>query len=623
MAGQLDRFINIFVETKDSDKKLDDVISKVDKLSDVSKKNTKSLSENGGAMGLLGAATGGLSNDFKDAVEAAEGFGISLKGLRGAIIATGIGALAIVLLELVSNWEKWSGVIDGSTSAMEDLNTELEVLRNNYEELQYAGDLAIQVMELEGKSLQDIATQRRINFEEQQANLIKQLETEKKALDVRIQSYVKWNTLTYGLIGNQEKLKEAVENVAKIEDQLKKLTDKNYLDELKTDNEINAQKKKNSDELAKKREANAKAYEAILKSLRDFETKLTNDIANINAKTEEDKLKLLQASEQKQLDTIKLSNDKKVKAQELLNEKYRLLNLKNSEDRLKEATEFLRKQEEALAELNDKSGITALENKQKQELLDLENTRLNEEEKQLAILNINEKYRILRGELEAKNAADDEAKRIEANNKRLAEEEEYNRMLLDAEIAYQEAKRNALDTGLNILQQFAGKNKAIALGILAVQKGLAIADVVVNASKSIATQTASLGAANMVATAFSPLTGGQPWVTKNTILATKGIATTKIAAAASIASILASGIGQASQIMGGGAGGAGGGGGGGAEGGGAPQAQFNIVGTSGTNQLAATIGAQQQQPINAYVVGSDVSTQQSLDRNRVNNATFL
>jgi hypothetical protein len=623
MAGQLDRFINIFVETKDSDKKLDDVISKVDKLSDVSKKNTKSLSENGGAMGLLGAATGGLSNDFKDAVEAAEGFGISLKGLRGAIIATGIGALAIVLLELVSNWEKWSGVIDGSTSAMEDLNTELEVLRNNYEELQYAGDLAIQVMELEGKSLQDIATQRRINFEEQQANLIKQLETEKKALDVRIQSYVKWNTLTYGLIGNQEKLKEAVENVAKIEDQLKKLTDKNYLDELKTDNEINAQKKKNSDELAKKREANAKAYEAILKSLRDFETKLTNDIANINAKTEEDKLKLLQASEQKQLDAIKLSNDKKVKAQELLNEKYRLLNLKNSEDRLKEATEFLRKQEEALAELNDKSGITALENKQKQELLDLENTRLNEEEKQLAILNINEKYRILRGELEAKNAADDEAKRIEANNKRLAEEEEYNRMLLDAEIAYQEAKRNALDTGLNILQQFAGKNKAIALGILAVQKGLAIADVVVNASKSIATQTASLGAANMVATAFSPLTGGQPWVTKNTILATKGIATTKIAAAASIASILASGIGQASQIMGGGAGGAGGGGGGGAEGGGAPQAQFNIVGTSGTNQLAATIGAQQQQPINAYVVGSDVSTQQSLDRNRVNNATFL
>lgn len=50
---------------------------------------------------------------------------------------------------------------------------------------------------------------------------------------------------------------------------------------------------------------------------------------------------------------------------------------------------------------------------------------------------------------------------------------------------------------------------------------------------------------------------------------------------------------------------------------------FNIVESSGNNQLAAAIGAQQNQPINAYVVGSSVTTQQQLDRNRVNTATFL
>ena len=44
-------------------------------------------------MGLL-SATGGLAMDFKDAVGAIELTGVSLKGLRGAIIATGIGALA-------------------------------------------------------------------------------------------------------------------------------------------------------------------------------------------------------------------------------------------------------------------------------------------------------------------------------------------------------------------------------------------------------------------------------------------------------------------------------------------------------------------------------------------------
>lgn len=50
--------------------------------------------------------------------------------------------------------------------------------------------------------------------------------------------------------------------------------------------------------------------------------------------------------------------------------------------------------------------------------------------------------------------------------------------------------------------------------------------------------------------------------------------------------------------------------------------QFNIVGQSGTNQLAQSIGAQQGQPIQAYVVGNEVTSQQSLDRNRINTATI-
>jgi hypothetical protein len=57
--------------------------------------------------------------------------------------------------------------------------------------------------------------------------------------------------------------------------------------------------------------------------------------------------------------------------------------------------------------------------------------------------------------------------------------------------------------------------------------------------------------------------------------------------------------------------------------GGGVAAQFNIVEASQNNQLAQLIGRQQQQPIRTYVVGSDVSTQQALDRNRIQNATFL
>jgi hypothetical protein len=51
-------------------------------------------------------------------------------------------------------------------------------------------------------------------------------------------------------------------------------------------------------------------------------------------------------------------------------------------------------------------------------------------------------------------------------------------------------------------------------------------------------------------------------------------------------------------------------------------ADFNVVGTTGTNQLADAIGGQTQAPVKAYVVSGDVTTSQSLDRNIVESATL-
>jgi len=48
--------------------------------------------------------------------------------------------------------------------------------------------------------------------------------------------------------------------------------------------------------------------------------------------------------------------------------------------------------------------------------------------------------------------------------------------------------------------------------------------------------------------------------------------------------------------------------------------QFNIVGTSGFNQLAQSVS--RERPVRAYVVAGDVTTQQELDRNKVNTASF-
>lgn len=58
---------------------------------------------------------------------------------------------------------------------------------------------------------------------------------------------------------------------------------------------------------------------------------------------------------------------------------------------------------------------------------------------------------------------------------------------------------------------------------------------------------------------------------------------------------------------------------GGIGGGDSRPAEFNVVGNTGNNQLAQTLGSN---PMKAYVVGADVTTQQSLDRNKIDTATL-
>ena len=64
-------------------------------------------------------------------------------------------------------------------------------------------------------------------------------------------------------------------------------------------------------------------------------------------------------------------------------------------------------------------------------------------------------------------------------------------------------------------------------------------------------------------------------------------------------------------------------GGGAGIGGAAPQAPaFNIVGSSGVNQLSDAIAGQGDRPVRTYVVASDVSTAQELDRNIIESASL-
>ena len=172
-----------------------------------------------------------------------------------------------------------------------------------------------------------------------------------------------------------------------------------------------------------------------------------------------------------------------------------------------------------------------------------------------------------------------------------------------------------------LLQQIAGKNKAIATAGLILEKGAAIANVVIGASQSIA--SAKFNESKIPF--FIPTPTGIPLfnpLKPASLAATaKSIAMTKIGAGLAIAGIGATAIGQASGVSGGNV-----------DTSKPPTPSvptapstppaFNIVGQSGTNQLASAIGGQSQQPIQAFVVSSEVSTAQELDRNIIEDASI-
>jgi hypothetical protein len=215
---------------------------------------------------------------------------------------------------------------------------------------------------------------------------------------------------------------------------------------------------------------------------------------------------------------------------------------------------------------------------------------------------------------------DDVALRAELQTQFYALQDELRQNDLERELSAIEAKKNvnmeyvgfAEQTG-SLLEKLGNRSKALANVALAVEKGAAIAKVIVSAQASIAAKTAS---ANAIPAFLPPFGTPNPSFLVAQAEAKASNTRTKISAALSIANILASLIGKkgAPKDTSGGGGGRG-----------SVQIQapdFNVVGASQTSQLAQAVTEQQAKPVKAFVVGKDISTQQELDRNITNTASF-
>ena len=160
-----------------------------------------------------------------------------------------------------------------------------------------------------------------------------------------------------------------------------------------------------------------------------------------------------------------------------------------------------------------------------------------------------------------------------------------------------DAVKGGLTSIANIAELFAGKSKKSQKRAFEVQKITNIASATIDTYMSATSAYKSVSGIPVVGPVLAPLA----------------------AAGAIAAGLINIKKIKESQFEGGAEPSAGGGGGGDMGGGGAPQApQFNIVGNNGMNQLAQL----QQKPVQAYVVSSEMTSAQALERNRINNATI-
>jgi hypothetical protein len=249
------------------------------------------------------------------------------------------------------------------------------------------------------------------------------------------------------------------------------------------------------------------------------------------------------------------------------------------------------------------------------ELKKLENQRLHlEEERTIELARLQLKIDGVSLGTQARLDAENEykVKKQEIDNALITNQVETNKRVIENDKAVAEAKKgiqeatfNNISSGIGLLKGLFEKNKGLQKALLIAESAAGIAKIIIN------TKAANAAAKLKYALLPGGVALAAAEATMNNVSAGIGIAST----------IAATAKGLSAMGGGGSAGGTSVGGDGG--GGGAPAApSFNVVGASSTNQLAQTIGSQQQQPIKAYVVANDVTTQQGLDRNIVQSASI-
>jgi len=502
-----------------------------------------------------------LKKGLFSSIKVIKGFIGGLSGIKKALIATGIGAFAVGLGLVVAYWEDLVALFDDGSKALQNQAKEI----NKNIELNNLQLTSLQnqekILELQGKSTKKIKEEKKkilVIQQEQNRLLLENLKTQ------LLREKEQQKELTFF-----EKAKIAVAGVLGGVGGTAYATAKAYqqtteeAEKLKEINDLITEAKTNDEKIT------IKLLE-IEKKAADEKKKYADEIAKATEKAEKEKADAIERIRQGLIDT---EAERRAEELRLIQQDY--------DEQIVLAEQFYGKESEKVLELKEAQKLALDAQQAEFDAIDKDKEDKKEKERLAKI----------------KENADKEAKIAEALNQQ-------KRDLVDANL-------NTVASGFALLGQLAGKNKALQAAAIIGESAVGIAKSVIDTTASNVAITAQ-GAALAIPSGGTSVATAAALVSANNIMSGIGIAA-NIASTAKALSALKAGGGAPSptstNVGGGGSSVS------------IPPA-FNIVGASGETQLADAIGGQSQRPSRSYVVASDVSTAQELDRNIIEGASI-
>tara|TARA_R100000988_G_scaffold35109_1_gene17682 strand:+ start:2543 stop:4639 length:2097 start_codon:yes stop_codon:yes gene_type:complete len=608
------------------------------KANEVMKESEKNAADYSGVLGTIDSQTGGAISGFTNLTKtiggATKGFGLMGK----AIMATGLGALVLIVSSLGA---AFTGSEEGQNKFAKIMSVIGALTGNLVDLLADLGDAIISAFENPVESLNsfvDLLKNNLITRFEGLLNLIPNLGR-------AVEQLFKGNFSEAGKIA-ADSVGQVVLGVESVTDTVANAT--------KAVKEFTAEQIKEGKAAAEVADMRAKA-DKIERALIVDRSKLESEIALLRLKSREEEK--FSAAERKQalLDAQALEDQLLDKETEFLELRRDAQMLENTFSRTNK--ENLTKEAEAIAAVNRQQAARAntarqlqrevntiskqITAEEKAEATELANFRKSlrdaeavseEDRRALELIKIQEHYDALILQAEENNVNTDalnDARQLALAEKQAAFDAtdlERKKKIADDEAAIEQAKEDRRQATFDNAVALAGEETKLGKALLLAKQFLLAKNFIMDAKASIMNAKKATTDAVVTGAEASTEVSGSVAKAANTAPPPFNIPfiLTAIATGVSIISAVKSAVGSTKKAAAAA---------GGSSGGGtvpspasvtpsaAPPA-FNIVGSSGTNQLADAIGGQTQQPVQAFVVASDVTTAQSLERNTIEGATI-